>query len=474
MKKKENVIFMKLKTPENIMMILFVFYSLSLLFFGNASQLRDDSFSSYPLFSLPEISYADVLSLDPFTIKQLVTHLTTSGTVQISGIPKFEQARKDALENAASCLKTHENSAGKRIMDDGSIRLSSGAMTTNGQRGQMSVNSCSEQSETLRSIIDSVSRQIFLSLDTYISEISFKLKTEKSSVKKELSLSLIMEPSYHSFSDLISYGNHLEHLHAFYPSSSEEQSTSKNDFIPTLDFHTDNGLMIAMTTGYYQTPTSSSPFPSSQNGLYMMLPDGKKVKAEMSDSSLILLVGEGGMNWFAPVLDGKPLRAVPHALIVDLPVKDSRSWFGKMLLPPGNAYLSKEKMTYEEYHRLETSPQYNPSSSSASYIPLACAAAHPDLLTVSHSLQSNNNLILQNVQCSSDPSGQPGVFCWMTVRFIFFFRFMILGLFFFIHLVLTLVFPFLTSIVFLVSISCEYVVWIRSRMCFIRNYNDCS
>jgi hypothetical protein len=411
------------------MMILFLISSVYLLFLGSAVGLKDDSFKSYPLFSLPEVSYPDLLSLDPFTINQLVRHLTTSGTVQISGIPKFEQARKEALENVASCLKAHEKSAGKQLMDDGSLRLSAGAMTINGQKGEMSMSLCSDQLKTLRSIVDSVTRQIFLSLDTYVSEISLRRKSEKSSVKKGGSLSPIMEPAYHTFTDLISHGNHLEHLHAFYPSSSKENSEVSKDIIPTLDFHTDNGLMIAMTTGYYQIPSTSSASLSSKNGLYMILPDGKKVKAMMSDSSLILLVGEGGMNWFAPVLDGKPLRAVPHALIVDLPGAaagaaaegleggvNSRSWFGKMLLPPGNAYLVKEKMTYEEYHKLETSPQY--SASSSSFIPLACAAAHPDVLSVSHSLQSNNNLILQNVQCSSDPTGQPGVFCWMQVSFL--------------------------------------------------------
>jgi hypothetical protein len=382
-------------------------------------------------YTLPEVSYPDLLGLEPFAVNELVNQLTTVGAVQISGIPKFERARKEALEDAAECLmKQDDKFVGKRLMDDGSLRLTSAAASSDGLRGPMS-NECGENAYKLRSIIDSVTRQVFLALDS----------------SRDMESEMIMKPDYSTFSDLIAHGNHLEHLHAYFPPSSSRSNNNVNkdekdttaavktedkqvSSSMTMDFHTDNGLMIAMTTGYYQSPaasnsvtgsSSSSSSSSSQNGLYMMLPDGKKVKAVMSDSSLILLVGEGGMNWFAPVLDGKPLRAVPHALIVDLPAavpaaaeglelgSSSRSWFGKMLLPPGNAYLTKEKMTYEQYHQLEISSLMNPSSSS--YIPLACAGGSMN--------GYGDKMMVENVQCTLS-DGQPGIYCWMQVKLDFF------------------------------------------------------
>jgi hypothetical protein len=416
-------------------MIFFVLLSFILNFQICFSQSSVE-ISSY---TLPEVAYPDLLGLEKSAVNELVKQLTTVGAVQISGIPKFERARKEALEDAAECLKKQDDkTVGKRLMDDGSLRLTSAAASSDGLRGPMS-NECGENAYKLRSIIDSVTRQAFLALD---SSIDMK-ENEK-----------IMSPDYSTYSDLIAHGNHLEHLHAYFPSSSSRsnnvnkegnaasstgnaEEAKKASSSMTMDFHTDNGLMIAMTTGYYQIPSTSSASLSSKNGLYMILPDGKKVKAMMSDSSLILLVGEGGMNWFAPVLDGKPLRAVPHALIVDLPGAaagaaaegleggvNSRSWFGKMLLPPGNAYLVKEKMTYEEYHKLETSPQY--SASSSSFIPLACAGGSVG--------GYGDKVMVENVQCTLS-DGQPGIYCWMQVYFSSFYS-VLLFLIFTFHLFL--------------------------------------
>jgi hypothetical protein len=77
------------------------------------------------------------------------------------------------------------------------------------------------------------------------------------------------------------------------------------------------------------------------NGLYLSLPSGVVARAVAQRDSLIIMVGEGGASWLAPVL-GKPLRAAPHSLVLDGALTSSlmsRAWYGKMYLPPADALL---------------------------------------------------------------------------------------------------------------------------------------
>lgn len=109
--------------------------------------------------------------------------------------------------------------------------------------------------------------------------------------------------------------------------------------------HTDNGLMIAMTTGYY-----SSDVVSEKSGLCIELSSGTIVQVKPDDDSLVIMMGEGGNSWFQPVF-GKPFRAVPHALYVNSDgIKSStRSWYGKMVLPPSDAVISSSNgYTYQK------------------------------------------------------------------------------------------------------------------------------
>lgn len=268
-------------------------------------------------------------------------------------------------------------------MTDGSIRYSTAAETVDGVRGPMR-NHCGDASYRLRSLIDAVGRQLFVALDS---------KLQKGGSLK--GADLLMKPAYRSFSQLTARGSHLEHLHSYFPpevSADSTTSLSQNN-IAAMDFHTDAGLMIAMTTGYF-----SSEQPSVRSGLYLAVPgaDGKekRVKAVMAEDSLILLMGEGARNWLKPVFE-KPFRAVPHAMVVDIPPgsSNSRAWFGKMYLPPTDAILPSENIPYSQYHQYESDYQSNKH-----HLPLACGGS------------PSYQIILQNQPC--EVNGEPGVYCW--------------------------------------------------------------
>lgn len=334
--------------------------------------------------SLPEIKYADLLNLDIDVAKTIVHHLTSLGGAQITGIPSFDKTRKRALEDLAVCL-VEEKTAPSAIMADGSKRLSTGAASIIGKAGAMD-SICGEASKKLRASVDSASFLLFQAMDLV-------LKQSSSSEQ------FVMGPHYNSYSTLFSNGNHLEHLHSYYPSLSSNPTES----LVTLDYHVDAGLMIAMTTGYYQNIQ-----PSEASGLYMKLPNGEERKVIAEEDALIILMGDGAARWLAPVL-GKPFRGLPHKLVVDLPREQSgsRSWYGKMYLPPADAIIPQEDMKYSEFNKLMM--HYAPTTSTASgnhdstlqdLLPSACGSR----------VTENNVGRMMTANDDNCPAGQ--LYCW--------------------------------------------------------------
>ncbi len=348
---------------------------------------------------LPEIKYADLVTQEPDTAQALITYFTQLGAAQITGIPRFAMTRKRALEDLAECLE-QEKTAPSIVMADGSKRISTGAASHNGIPEKMN-SKCGDTSSKLRSAIDGVAHQVFLSLDSIISRKPQRL----------------MEPSYDSFTDLIAHGEHLEHLHAYY--SADKASKAQASSAATLDYHVDAGMMIAMTTGYYSNAEASP-----QSGLYMKLIDGSRVKAEADDDALILLMGEGAAKWLNPVF-GKPFRALPHALIADLPVGGgaSRSWYGKMYLPPADAVIPETQgMSFKQFHQVESDhssvlnkvTQETDQSSLQELLPAACGGevGRRYLLAMTEACPSNQIWCWAQCMDVGDlPCGNDAV-CW--------------------------------------------------------------
>jgi hypothetical protein len=106
---------------------------------------------------------------------------------------------------------------------------------------------------------------------------------------------------YTSFEEIQRYGDHLEHLHAYYA----PQRISKGAVLPSVDFLTDGGLFIAMTSGLY-----SKPLNSSGEGLYLQLPSSEVIRMPSADAqeSLVVLVGEAGSNVIGTRVLGNPGR----------------------------------------------------------------------------------------------------------------------------------------------------------------------
>jgi hypothetical protein len=305
---------------------------------------------SAPFFDFPTIDYSRINSRDPGAPFEVASHLLSLGGFQISGIPYFGDARQVALGRLADCLLFDSMALETRV-NDGRKRLSTGAATIGGVPQPMSSN-CGDASLPLRQIVAAVALQVASLLDL-------------------VSVDSPMRPRQ-SFRDLVEHGGHLEHLHAYYdsPTPSDQQGDSFS-----LPLHTDSGLFIAMTYGLHSTPGSGS-------SLFLQLPSEQTVQVAPSPDSLIIMVGQGGADWLSPVL-GAPLRALPHALVLDLPSGGTRSWFGKMLLPPADALLPRHygvNVSFQSYREKEiaasvlSAPELLPSACGRRFLPLPSSA----------------------------------------------------------------------------------------------------
>ena len=269
---------------------------------------------------MASIAYADISSTGSphFTsaAKSARDALLSTGVIQIRGIPNFGVARETALKDLASCLDKDATSAFSMAMDDGSRRVSTAAGSTEGVASPFE-SYCGAASTELRKAVDLGTRHLFLALDTLVAQSSARADRT----------SMVMKP-YKTYEELLRRGEHLEHLHAYFSSSSSTTRTSlsgapgglltktsptpSNHLPTTMEFHTDGGMFIGMTTGYYQGQ------PATENsGLYIRKSDGATQKAVFDDDALIVLIGEAGARWLSPVL-GSPLVATTHALVADL------------------------------------------------------------------------------------------------------------------------------------------------------------
>ncbi len=131
---------------------------------------------------------------------------------------------------------------------------------------------------------------------------------------------------------LINNGEHLEHFHSYYSVEEEESSV---DTETTIDWHTDQGMMLLFTPGQFQDGTTT-------DGFFIQLEDSStaEVAFDSEIDDLVIMLGDGVNQYINDNdPDAVPLRAVPHA--VTLPKKSNidtpRLWYGRMVLPPPEA-----------------------------------------------------------------------------------------------------------------------------------------
>jgi hypothetical protein len=144
---------------------------------------------------------------------------------------------------------------------------------------------------------------------------------------------------------VINEGEHLEHFHSYYSTTTSAASSST----PTIDWHTDQGLVLIFTPGQRDGVTT--------DGLFIQLKDGSTVEVDFDSNvdDLVIMLGDGVNQYVNPYLSSSSsssLRAVPHALTITTSTTNNneesslassssssspRLWYGRMVLPPPTA-----------------------------------------------------------------------------------------------------------------------------------------
>jgi hypothetical protein len=329
------------------------------------------------------------------------------GLVSITGIPNFHKAV--LLETLERCIAqppsiAHNDQGNGKVaaplhtFEDGTRRRTLATRTLAGQveplmfKGSSSSSLedvCREQlqahSRPFRHAVQEVTKVLAVRLEEYLMEIS---------PSGEGRVALLEDGSgekFYSIEDVINKGEHLEHFHCYYNGDEKNGDGIDNDAtnaIATIDWHTDQGLLLLFTPGLMRGQTT--------RGFFIQLKDGSAVEMDFDfeQDDLVLMLGDGVNQYVNPALrdmesdvSAAPWRAVPHALQMPPVNKISnngdsdpasianppRVWYGRMILPPPQALhpssTSASPLTFKEIR--SSMIQKNPTALS-----LGCASHH--------------------------------------------------------------------------------------------------
>lgn len=395
-------------------------------------------------YAVPAVDYA-ALASSPSVQAALLHALQTDGIVALRNVPDYAAQRSTYLAKAASCsVVAKENKAEfllHRRLSDGTQRFT--ISTESGRKlsesGHETLAHCPgylEAYQTFSQLVEDVVSGVGRALDA----------TQALRIATGSDVAL-------SARELVDESVHLDHFHA-YEAPTERSLTSAvdADSAPlSLEMHTDNGLMIAMTAPEYFDVAASGDVHakhtrSEDAGLVIETSRGERVRPVLVADELVLMLGSGADQWIRttpalrPVLHGMRFpRGLSYADAGSGAAAHSilRAWFGKMILLHTDAVMANTGMTYGVYAN-RTTRYLVESSADEGFAAVACPVnrrlqasdskcmtktctlkAGADAsgmiescqVTCNHESPDDAALCAKNCECS--PQSVPGHKCWM-------------------------------------------------------------
>ncbi|KAL7541117.1 hypothetical protein ACHAXR_010646 [Thalassiosira sp. AJA248-18] len=367
--------------------------------------------------------------------------LTEDGIISITSIPSFRETKKALMSNLHGCIMDmgeEDIDVPTQRFQDGTIRRSF-ATSTLPAGGAQPIKSLEEferqsadhpKSESCQRFRDHV--VAFRSaVDLATTQFAERLSAEMcASLPKPLlsssapsSNSAGGERNYDDIKQVVAAGEQLEHFHSY-----QKGGSAAADEETTIEFHTDQGFFIAFTPGLIVSSSEDHQVELS-DGFYVQDSNGEKVMMEFTEEDdLVFMMGDG-VNQFVRcfsvfsrtiistitshttlssinnkiVDDHKALRATPHALT--LPVQQDTSkvrvWYGRMALPPNDAYYPSMDSTFGEARQFLVD-----SSSKGDGVPMGIGCSSPNMKAV---IQTSRHLDgpEDELVCAEDE-----LFCW--------------------------------------------------------------
>lgn len=289
------------------------------------------------------ISYQDLYNVleedrddNVLIVKSLQSALHKVGLFSITDIPLFGKEKPETLQSLPACVNAllqrseeFRGSAARHVFPDGTIRKT--IATTGDQRSLLLPKDATNIPEPCASLqqVSGAFRDTLAEVTGTVGRILLRLINDNQASSEPLAWNQARDKSY-NMADLVTYGEHLEHFHVY------EKPTSNNDdqdAQATLDWHTDQGMMLIFSPG----TRNGEP---SQEDFYIQLANGEAVSVRFdTKDELVVMLGEG-VNQYANKnmmnQEEHSFRAVPHRLSVQSG-SGERVWYGRMVLPPSDA-----------------------------------------------------------------------------------------------------------------------------------------
>lgn len=402
-------------------------------------------------FRVPPVDFTQ-LSSSPNNAHNfdLLSHLQDNGIIALQNVPNFATLRQEYLRTAADCA-VQAQKKGAEFLLHRQLRDGTNRYTVSLESGRQLTEILDQSAELLAICPEYVEIHAAFSaaVELAVANVGTALDaTQKFKVVAEQGAVTMTARK------LLEESVHLDHFHAYEAAQDLrrlEQDVEINVADMSLELHTDNGLMIAMSAPEYFEVSSSGQLQHQDTqardaGLFIKLAKGEIVRPILQPDELILMLGSGIDDW---IKTSPPLHSVLHGMRYPRTVsvvgderqenKLLRSWFGKMILLESGQVMDNTGLTFGQYANQTTRylvqqeaedhqafgavacpPQRHLAASDNSCSLKVCSlkstASESDLktscqITCNHDAASDKALCEQ--YCDCEDSTNSGTTCWM-------------------------------------------------------------
>ncbi|KAF0683028.1 Aste57867_24881 [Aphanomyces stellatus] len=274
--------------------------------------------AAYPIYEVPAFDLRDA-NEGP----ALVAAIKETGIVALKNIPNYESTRAAYLKAADACVSARDAPVTHKRLVDGTRRRTLSTFAD----------------------LDVVPDSLTAACPDYVAALTaFNGVVDQATLAFAKALDGSSGAESKPVEDVITHGQHLEHLHAY--SNPVVSRAAPSDV--SLEWHTDTGVGIfTAAPTFFDGANNEVANPDENAGLIVML-HGKEYKPTQKADELLVMIGQGFNDWGN---FGLRLPPVLHAMFMPraAPSDVKRIFYGRMALLKPDAVVAHAKMTYDEF-----------------------------------------------------------------------------------------------------------------------------
>jgi len=266
--------------------------------------------------------------------------LRSEGILQITDIPNLKSLREAALGAAHACI-SESPTARSHHFSDGTLRrtLAAASGRSLGQRTLAHGSPASESCAELERAGGALSAAVQYAVDIFVAQFSTLVGKAKS---HDFFLRRPSGGGYSSLEEAVNSGDRLEHFHTYKVPDERPSAPSL-----TLDFHVDQGILIAFLPALMLSDHSGLDQSASSGAFVIRTKGGSELEVELRSDALAVLLGDGVNQYINHVHPDLRFHAPSHAFRMPHSAAGlHRVWYGMMQLPPADATNEEVGLTF--------------------------------------------------------------------------------------------------------------------------------